>query len=127
MRAASMPAGPPPTTSTFLRTSAGAGVSNGTLVSAPAATLTTHWILPVVISWATQPIDVPMHGRISLSRPSRAFTTNSGSAIIARTIDTMSAMPDPMMWSAWSRVMIRPVTIVGTSTTFVTCSLLSSS
>ena len=68
-----------------------------------------------------------MQGRISSSRPSRAFTTSSGSAIIARTIDTMSAMPEPTMWSAWSRVMIRPVTMVGTSTTLVTFSLLSSS
>ncbi len=57
---------------------------------------------------------VPMHGRISASRPARALATRYGSATIARTIDTMSATPVSTRWLAWSRVMIRPVTMVGT-------------
>ena len=76
---------------------------------------------------ATHPTDVPMHGLISLSRPSRALATNSGSAIIPRTIDTKSATPLLMRCSAWSRVVMRPVTMVGTSTALVTTSLVGTS
>ena len=74
------------------------GVSNATVASLPAAMLTTHCRRPVVISWATQPMLVPMHGRISSSRPARALATRCGSAIIARTIETMSATPRPDRW-----------------------------
>ena len=127
MRAASSPAGPPPTTITRLRTSAGPGVSNGVVVSRPAATLTTQARRPVVITPATQPIDVPMHGRTSSARPWRTLTTSAGSAISARTIDTRSATPVSTRWAAWSSVMMRPVTIVGTVTALVTTSLEASS
>ena len=37
----------------------------------------------------------------------------------ARTIDTMSPAPLSTMWFAWSRVMMRPTTIVGFDTTLV--------
>ena len=54
----------------------------------------------MVISWATHPMLEPMHGRISCSRPLLAFTTRCGSAIIARTMDTMSATPLSTRWLA---------------------------
>ena len=127
VRAASKPAGPPPTITTFLRTADFSGTSNWVLCSCPAAIFTTQAILPVLMSRPTQPWLEPIHGRISASRPSRAFATRYGSAMSARTIDTMSAMPLPTTWSAWSRVIMRPVTMVGTESSRVTASLLGNS
>ena len=127
MRAASSPAGPPPTTRTFFGTAATPSGSKLTVVSLAAATLTTQLRTPVDISWPTQPMLEPMHGRIRLSSPRRALLTSSGSAMRARTIDTMSAAPLSTMWLAWSRVMIRPTTIVGLDTARVITSLAATS
>ena len=97
------------------------------MVSAAAATLTTQLSLPVAMSWPTQPMLEPMHGRMSSSSPRRALFTSSGSAMSARTIETMSAVPLATMWLAWSSVMMRPTTMVGLLTARVITSLAASS
>ena len=61
----------------------------------------------------THPILEPTQGRILRSLPDRALLTNSGSAISARTIETILPSPLATMELAWSRVIILPVTIVG--------------
>ena len=91
MRAASRPAGPPPTISIF---SADAGLpvgSNVISVSCAAAMLTTHPSFPVDIIWPTQPKFDPIHGLIKSDWPCFALLTSPGSAIKARTMETISA------------------------------------
>ena len=68
-----------------------------------------------------------MHGRTSAARPSRVLRTTSGSAIRARTIETMSAMPSSITRSASSSVRKRPVTMVGTDAAAVSCAVDGSS
>ena len=127
-RAASIPAGPPPTTKTRFASSAGSMWSSPNFPSWPAPTLT---VQPKRMSGPErppmQPWLQPMQGRVSASRPSSALRTMSGSASVARTIETMSARPLAMMSSASAIVITRPVTIVGLESAFVATVLRSSS
>ncbi len=59
--------------------------------SRPARALTAQPTSPCA---ARQSCTMPMHGRISAARPSRAFATHSGSAITPRPIATKSTCPD---------------------------------
>jgi hypothetical protein len=69
---------------------------------------------------------MPMHGRISAVRPSRAFATQSESAITPRPIPTKSTCPDATARSARSGNRIRPAAITGTSTSCFTAAAQSS-
>ena len=99
-------------------------MSDETVLSVPAPTFTTQLNLGAP---PTQPCEEPMQGRTSAARPRRDLRTSMGSAISARTIDTMSEKPSAIMRLACSRVMMRPVTIVGTSTARATVPVLGTS
>ena len=58
-----------------------------------------------------------MQWTISSSRPSRALFANSGSAICARVIATMSALPDARISSASAASLIPPIVKTGSVAT----------
>ena len=62
----------------------------------------------------------PMQVRMSSGRPSRIFRTKSSSAIIARTVPTMSASPSATICSIRAGWVMRPATSTGFDTTFFT-------
>ena len=78
VRAASSPAGPPPTTSTRLRTGGRPMARSSPSSPRAAATLTTHDSVPVVIKLPTQPKFEPMHGRIRCSSPVAGLVDERG-------------------------------------------------
>ena len=113
VRANSSPAGPPPTTKMRFGCATRSSGSKLSLSSLAAVWLTTQLIRPLVINWPTQPMLEPMQGRMRASSRRRALLTRLGSAMSARTMDTICAAPLATMCWAWSRVMIRPVTMTG--------------
>ena len=108
-RAASIPAGPAPTTATVRGSAAGTIASSSSRAAAAftAHVIGTRW---GPIAWHS---DMPRHIRISSTRPSRALRGRSGSATSARTIPIMSAAPSASRLSARATSAIRPVRITG--------------
>ena len=114
-----MPAGPPPTTSTRLRTAAGVIASSA---SRPLCAFTAQFMLASkgAISIESMQFWHDRQRRISSVRPLSTFAGNSGSASSGRAIATMSASPSAMIFSARTGSWMRPTTITGTFTTLRT-------
>jgi hypothetical protein len=122
VRAAVMPAGPPPMTSTFFFLRA-RGISRY-LTSRPA------WGLTAQRSWA--PILGPRrqsrqrrHGLISSALPSLALVTRSWSAMSARAMATISALPEARISSASSMLVMPPTTDTGREIPFLIIAAVS--
>jgi len=111
--AASEPAGPPPTTTTFFGFLAKA--LSGKYFSRPVAALTAHRrsrLLPTLVAQYLQ----PMHFRISSRRCSLIFKGNLGSARKALPKAIKSAEASVKTFSANKGSFIRPTTMTGIST-----------
>ena len=110
VRAAAMPAGPAPTTATFLRCAAGVNVHS---VSRHANGLTRHDAILRAKIWSRHAWLQPMHVLISSARSSAALLTKSASARNGRAIDTMSASPRASTASAVAGSLMRLVVMSG--------------
>ncbi len=114
MYAASMPAGPAPTTSTFFFSAAG---------SKPASSCSTSGLtvqemgLPNMMPFRQR--RQPMQGRTSSARPAAALLQNSASHRLARPIMQMSAAPSSMSSSAIQASLMRPTVATGIFTCFL--------
>jgi len=90
-RAASNPAGPPPTTTTLRPARGERSISCGSVISRPVDGLCRQ--LGRYCDWQCV---APTQGLISASRSDMIFLTICGSAICARVIATISSMPSAM-------------------------------
>ena len=122
--AAFIPAGPPPATTQ--RAGSSAATSGRSRPSRPAAGLTVQLIGRPLNTRPMQPWLPRMQWTTSSSRPSCTLFANSGSAIWARVIATMSALPEARISSASAGSLIPPTVNTGSSETAAfTCAVRS--
>jgi hypothetical protein len=121
--AASMPAGPAPTTSTSLSAFAAGSNFSGCQprrYSSPAHAFCVQMRGGPPISQREMQTLQPMHSRMSSSRPSSIFCGRNGSAIDGRQVAMMSSAPPLIASTIASGLVKRPTP----STGFVTTSLI---